>query len=69
MSRLQSRSRSTNEKTYVFPGMKTSSLSALYVSIAVMYGTSPSFTVKEAGRFYDTFRQNIMSVTFTSAST
>ena len=57
-----------NEKTYVFPDENIVIVCVVRFHCGdVRYQSS--FTVKEAGRFYDTFRQNIMSVTLTSAST
>ena len=54
------------EKTYVFPDVNI-----LIVCVVRFHcgdeRYQSSFTVKEAGRFYDTSCQNIMSVTFTSA--
>ena len=46
---------------------KTSSLSLLTVSVAWKYGTSQVSLVKKPTGFHDTFFQNIVSVTFTSA--
>ena len=56
------------EKTYVFPGENIVIVCVVRFHCGDLRYPS-SFTVEDAGRFYDTFRQNIMSVTFTSAST
>ena len=55
-----------NEKSYVFPDENI----VIVCVVRFHFGDvryQSSFTVKEAGRFYDTSCQSIMSVTFTSA--